>query len=253
MNPFARLFGASGDEQGGDAPDTRPRRGRAVRLLLLAVKTVVGVLALTVLLILPWRWIPPPTTSFILQLGGPEDGAPKSAHRRWVPWEAISEHLPISIVAAEDQHFPTHNGFDFEAIQQVIEEDRNRSRGASTISQQLAKNMYLWPARSYFRKGLEAYLTGFIELLWPKRRILEVYMNVVEYGPGIYGAEAASRTYFGKPAASLTPYEAALLAAVLPNPRGRSANRPSAFVQRRAQWILRQVRQLGGSDYLATL
>lgn len=172
---------------------------------------------------------------------------------RWVPMEEISPHLAIAAVASEDQLFPEHHGFDLKAIAEALEDDRGRRRGASTISQQVVKNLYLWPGRSYVRKGLEAYLTVLVEATWPKRRILEVYLNVAELGPGVFGAEAAARAFYGKGARDLSLYEASLLAAVLPNPKGRSAARPSPYVARRAADIRRQVGNLGGAGYLEDL
>jgi monofunctional biosynthetic peptidoglycan transglycosylase len=204
----------------------------------------------TLLLVLPWRWLPVPTSSFMLR-SWVESRQWPSQH--WVPWEEISPHLAIAVVAAEDQKFPLHHGFDLQAIQEALDDDGGRRRGASTLTQQVAKNLYLWPGRSLLRKGAEAYLTAVIELTWPKRRILEVYLNIAEFGPGIYGAEAAGRHFFGRKAKNLTPRQAALLAAVLPSPRRRSPVRPSALVTRRADRIERQVRNLDGAAYLRSL
>jgi len=150
-------------------------------------------------------------------------------------------------VAAEDQKFLDHEGFDFESIEKAVElnKRRGRSRGASTISQQVAKNLFLWPGKNYLRKGLEAGYTILIEALWPKRRILEVYLNIAEFGDGTYGVEAASRRFFHKPSSRLTRYEGALLAAVLPNPKRMRADRPTRYVERRAWWIERQMMRLG--------
>jgi monofunctional biosynthetic peptidoglycan transglycosylase len=196
---------------------------------------------------LPLRWIHPVTTSFILQ-----DRAASSAEMRkgWSSIEEMSRHLPIAVVAAEDQMFPFHHGFDLESISKAMNEDRERPRGASTISMQLAKNLYLWPGRSMLRKALEAWFTVLIELFWTKERILEVYLNVVEFGEGVYGAESASRHHFGKSVSQIGPYESARLAAVLPNPKLMSAGNPSSYVRRRAAQITSEVRRLGGSDYL---
>ena len=156
------------------------------------------------------------------------------------------------MVAAEDQKFPHHRGFDVEAIQDAMAEadDGARMRGASTISQQVAKNLFLWSGRSFVRKGFEVWFTVWIEALWPKRRIIEVYLNIAEFGDGVYGAHAASERYFRIAPSALDAQQAALLAAVLPNPRKLHAQNPSAYVQRRAAWIQRQMRQLGGTDYL---
>jgi monofunctional biosynthetic peptidoglycan transglycosylase len=201
------------------------------------------------------RWLPPPATSFMAnrwleaRLGG-EDGF--ALRYDWRNAGEISPNLPIALVAAEDQDFPNHHGFDFKAIDKAMDSNKRgrKLRGASTISQQLAKNLFLWQGRSYLRKGLEAWYAVLIEATWPKRRILEVYANVVEFGDGIYGAEAASRHFFGKPAARLTLSESARLAAVLPSPRRYDAGRPGPYVQRRARWIEGQVRHLGGPSYL---
>ncbi len=172
---------------------------------------------------------------------------------QWIPWNKISRQLAICIVAAEDQKFPVHYGFDLESVTKAAQENRRWIRGASTISQQVAKNLFLWSGRSFLRKGIEAYLTLFIESLWPKRRILEVYLNIAEFGPGIFGAGAASERLFKKPASTLTLQEAALLAAVLPNPKRMSALEPSDYVRTRANAIQAAVRKLGGVYYLAPL
>jgi monofunctional biosynthetic peptidoglycan transglycosylase len=171
----------------------------------------------------------------------------------WRDAEQISKQLPLALVAAEDQHFPTHSGFDFAAIEKARTNNAKgrKVRGGSTISQQLAKNLFLWRGRSWVRKGLEAWYTVLIEALWPKSRIMEVYVNVIEYGDGIYGAQAASRRFFGKDASGLGPAEAARLAAVLPNPRKYNAAKPGPYVQRRTRAIQRQMRALGGPAYVA--
>ena len=225
------------------------RFGRWGRLV---VAVVLAWVALTVLLVLPWRWIPPPTTAFMLQervFGG------GTVHHQWVRWDDISPHLPIAAVAAEDQKFPGHFGFDFDSIADAMEEKRRggRLRGASTISQQVAKNLYLWPGQNLVRKGLEAYFTVAIELMWPKRRILEVYLNVAEFGPGVFGVLAASRHAFLREPGDLTPRQAATLVAVLPSPKRMSAASPSEYVMRRAREIQEAVAQLGGAGYLSGL
>jgi monofunctional biosynthetic peptidoglycan transglycosylase len=161
----------------------------------------------------------------------------------WVPLQRISPALRAAVIVSEDQRFYEHRGFDWKSMGDAIGEwrDGERLRGASTISQQLAKNLFLWPGRSLFRKGLEAWLTFWIEALWPKTRILEVYLNVIELGDGVFGAEAASRRYFGSAAAHLRRPQAALLAAILPSPRRSSVARPSATLRERQRWILRQI------------
>ncbi|TDB51689.1 monofunctional biosynthetic peptidoglycan transglycosylase [Photorhabdus khanii] len=171
----------------------------------------------------------------------------------WVGHEQISPNIALAVIAAEDQKFPQHWGFDLDAIENALEHNQNNSgrlRGASTISQQTAKNLFLWDGRSWLRKGLEAGMTFTIELAWSKSRILTVYLNIVEFGEGIFGVEEASRYYFHKSASQLTASEAALLAAVLPNPHRYKVNAPSAYVLQRQQWILRQMRLLGGVNYL---
>ncbi|MEA1062537.1 monofunctional biosynthetic peptidoglycan transglycosylase [Erwinia sp. HR93] len=174
------------------------------------------------------------------------------AHSKWVEMDKISPWMPLAVIAAEDQSFPSHWGFDVASIQRVIKgaDEEKRLRGASTLSQQTAKNLMLWNGRSWVRKGLEAGLTCGIELAWTKRRILTVYLNIAEFGEGVFGVQAASMHYFHKPASRLTQPEAALLAAVLPNPLRFKVNRPSGYVLQRQQWILRQMRQLGGRVFL---
>ncbi|AJQ93060.1 membrane carboxypeptidase (penicillin-binding protein) [Gynuella sunshinyii YC6258] len=169
---------------------------------------------------------------------------------RWTDLDDISAQLPLAVISSEDQKFPDHMGFDFEAIADALEEQRKRPRGASTITQQLAKNLFLWPGRSYVRKGLEAWFTLWMEWLWPKQRIMEVYLNVIEYGPGVYGVTTASERFFHKSPARLTRTEASLLAAVLPNPKRMSASQPSAYVWSRSYEIRQAMRALGGISYL---
>ncbi|MBU9867438.1 monofunctional biosynthetic peptidoglycan transglycosylase [Rahnella aceris] len=172
------------------------------------------------------------------------------AHSDWVPMSEISSPMALAVMAAEDQKFPTHWGFDVDAIQSVLDKDGGKMRGASTLSQQTAKNLFLWDGRSWVRKGLEAGLTVGIETVWTKRRILTVYLNIAEFGDGVFGVEQAAQHFFHKPASRLTASQAALLAAVLPNPHLFKVNAPSAYVIRRQQWILRQMSQLGGESFL---
>ncbi|ELY4510834.1 monofunctional biosynthetic peptidoglycan transglycosylase [Cronobacter dublinensis] len=175
------------------------------------------------------------------------------AHSDWVSMDEISPWMGLAVIAAEDQKFPEHWGFDMAAIQKAVShnERSRRIRGASTLSQQTAKNLFLWDGRSWLRKGLEAGLTLGIETVWSKRRILTVYLNIAEFGEGVFGVEEASQRYFNKPARRLTASEAALLAAVLPNPLRFKATAPSGYVRARQQWILRQMRQLGGESFMA--
>jgi monofunctional biosynthetic peptidoglycan transglycosylase len=233
------------------------RRGRVRtwfrRFVLLGAAFVV----VSVLQVLVLRWVPPFGSAFMVgrQVDSLLAGEFRAAvDYRWRPRERISANLPIALVAAEDQNFPLHRGFDMVAIRKAMDHNARgkKVRGASTITQQLAKNLFLWQGRSWLRKGLEAWYTVLLETLLPKQRILELYANVAEFGDGVYGAEAAAQRFFGKPAARLTPSESARLAAVLPAPKKYSASRPGPFVARRAQWIERQVRHLGGAAYLAT-
>ncbi|HEY0914345.1 MAG TPA: monofunctional biosynthetic peptidoglycan transglycosylase [Solimonas sp.] len=183
------------------------------------------------------RWLPPPTTAFMLQ-------SPKHpVQYEWVPASRIAEVARKAVVASEDQKFWDHNGFDLEAIEKARKHNKKskKRRGASTISQQTAKNLFLWSGGGYFRKGVEAGITVLMEALWPKQRILEVYLNIAEFGPGIYGVEAASQAYFNKPAAKLSANEAARLAAVLPSPRRWGAKAPGPYVQKRVRWIMGQM------------
>jgi monofunctional biosynthetic peptidoglycan transglycosylase len=173
----------------------------------------------------------------------------------WVDLRRISPSAAVAVIASEDQAFPYHSGFDFNAIREAMEasEHGKRLRGASTISQQVCKNLFLWPGRSLARKALEAYFTVLIETLWPKERILEMYLNIVQLGKGVYGVQAAAQRYFHMPAARLSDEDAALLAAVLPNPVRLHADRPSAYVLGRRDVILEQMRGLGGTAYLQAL
>ncbi len=209
----------------------------------------------SVLAVLSLRWINPLFTAFMAESQVSawlsRDSDYVSRHS-WVALDRISPNLPLAVVASEDQKFPDHWGFDVEAIEKAyaLNQHSHKVRGASTISQQVAKNLYLWSGRSYFRKGLEAYFTVLIEALWPKRRILEIYLNVAEFGSGTYGAEAAAQRFFHKPASRLSRSDAAVLAAVLPNPQRYSATSPSRYVQQRRDWILGQMQALGGPEML---
>lgn len=175
------------------------------------------------------------------------------AHSDWVSMDEISPWMGLAVIAAEDQKFPEHWGFDVSAIEKALEHNErneNRIRGASTLSQQTAKNLFLWDGRSWVRKGLEAGLTLGMETVWSKKRILTVYLNIAEFGDGVFGVEAAAQRYFHKPASRLSLSEAALLAAVLPNPLRFKANAPSGYVRSRQAWIMRQMRQLGGESFM---
>jgi monofunctional glycosyltransferase len=216
---------------------------------------VLACVAASVLAVAALRWINPPFTAFMAEAQiaawTSRDSNYVSRHS-WVDLDQISPNLPLAVVASEDQKFPEHWGFDVAAIEKAyaLNQHSHKVRGASTISQQVAKNLFLWSGRSYFRKGLEAYFTLLIEGLWPKRRILEVYLNIAEFGYGTYGAEAASQRFFRKPATRLTRGDAAVLAAVLPNPERLSAAAPTRYVQQRREWILGQMQALGGPEML---
>jgi monofunctional biosynthetic peptidoglycan transglycosylase len=233
----------------------KPRRSLWRRLLRVIWICTFGWIVLTVLLVLLLRFVPPPTSAFMLErsFAALRTGERNySTKYHWVPWEKVSAELPIALIAGEDQKFPVHHGFDVQAIADALDEadEGERLRGASTISQQTAKNLFLWGGRSFVRKGLEAYFTVLLEIAWPKRRILEVYLNIAEFGDGIYGADAAAHEFFRKAPAQLSAHEAALLAAVLPNPKKLRVDRPSNYVLHHAEWVERQVRQLGGVNYL---
>ncbi|EKB49490.1 monofunctional biosynthetic peptidoglycan transglycosylase [Cecembia lonarensis] len=196
-----------------------------------------------------YRFVPVPITPLMvirLYEQAKDEKKALRLYKDWVSIQKISKHVPQAVVAAEDQKFLTHKGFDWEAMEKAWEQNKKgkRIKGASTISQQTAKNVFLWPGRTLVRKGLEAYFTFLIEFIWPKERIMEVYLNVIEMGEGIYGIEAAAQHYFKKPAEKLTRNEAALIAAVLPNPRRWNPARPTPYIQGRQVWILRQMNNL---------
>jgi monofunctional biosynthetic peptidoglycan transglycosylase len=234
---------------------TRRSRFGVRRLLIFALGGVALFLVASFLATLALRWIRPPTTAVTVErrLEAWREGRAYHVARQWARWDGISPQAALAVIAAEDQRFADHHGFDVESIQKAIDDHEQRGRrlrGASTISQQVAKNLFLWSGRSFVRKGLEAYFTALIELTWPKRRILEVYLNIVEFGDGVFGVEAASQRYFRKPAARLRAEDAALLAAVLPNPIRFRVDRPSAYVEQRRGWIVEQMAQLGGTAYV---
>lgn len=222
------------------------KRSLSLRLLRLLLLTALIWIALTALCVGLLRWVDPPTSAVMLRerITNPD----RQLQHRWTEWQRIAGPMKVAVIAAEDQTFPDHHGFDLQSINKALEErERGRVRGASTISQQVAKNLFLWNGRSWIRKGLEAYFTVLIEILWPKQRILEVYLNIAEFGRGIYGVGAASESLFRKSASRLNSSEAALLAAVLPNPKRLRANAPSRYVRSRQSWIMGQMRGLGGT------
>ncbi|MEH6464005.1 MAG: monofunctional biosynthetic peptidoglycan transglycosylase [Shewanella psychromarinicola] len=204
-------------------------------------------LLLLALLLLVFRFVAPPTTSFMLQ-------SPYPVTQHWISIDELPSQIPLAMVASEDQLFPEHFGVDFAAISKALNQydDGEGLRGASTISQQTAKNLLLWPGQSFARKGLEAMLAVSLEAIWGKRRILEVYVNVAEFGKGIYGVEAASQHYFNKSARYLTRNEAARLAVLLPSPRNRDPRNLSPYLRQRVVWVEQQMQQLG-TGYLAPI
>jgi monofunctional biosynthetic peptidoglycan transglycosylase len=204
---------------------------------------------LSIVTVIAFRWIPIPVTPLMIKrcVDQKMEGKPFKLTKDWESLQYISSDLPLAVITAEDQKFEEHFGFDLDAIEKAqVYNDRHKGKkmkGASTISQQTAKNVFLWPARSWIRKGLEVYFTFLIEIFWSKERIMEVYLNVIEMGPGIYGAEAASHYYFNKPAIKLNKNESAAIAAILPNPLKWSASHPSGYINRKKSWILRHMIQ----------
>lgn len=220
------------------------------RILRIIGKAILVFVAASIVSVIIFRFLPIPITPLVLQRmveqGIDKDRAVRFK-KEWVSIEEISKNMQLAVVCSEDQNFLRHFGFDIEAIKKAAAHNKKskKTRGASTISQQTAKNVFLLPTRSYIRKGLEVYFTFLIEVFWNKERILEVYLNVIEFGDGIYGAEAASKFFFNKNATSLTASEAALLAAVLPNPIKYKANAPGKYLQKRRKWIMRQMAHWG--------
>ena len=238
---FARWL-LRGRRPTGTGPPKWPRRLASILSRVLVAFVLASVLSVGAL-----RWIRPVTTAFILR---ERVFGEHPVEQGWTTWDKISPHMALAVVASEDQRFPRHHGFDLAQIRQALSD--GSGRGASTISQQVAKNLYLWPGGGLFRKGIEAWFTVLIETLWPKQRILEVYLNIAEFGPGVFGVDVAASRYFGKEPASLTVTEAARLAAVLPSPKRMSVARPSSYVKTRAAMIVRQMELLGAS-YLSDL
>jgi monofunctional glycosyltransferase len=229
--------------------------GRLLRWLL---KLVLALLLLAVGLVVLFRFVHPPTSAFMVEqrLAAMFDGDLGYRNRyEWVPLEGISQQAAIAVIASEDQQFAYHTGFDFKSIREAVRHNAagRRVRGASTISQQVAKNLFLWSGRSYVRKGIEAGFTLLIEWIWPKERILEVYLNIAQFGRNVFGVEAAAQQFYRRPARRLNREQAAVLAAVLPNPVRLRADAPSAYVLSRRNWILGQMNSLGGVRYLDEL
>jgi len=213
-------------------------------------KLMLWFLGLSIFSVIVFRFIPVPITPLMLIRCSEQliDGKDLKLKKDWVSIEKIAPTLPLAVFCSEDQNFLNHNGIDFESIEKALKDNKKRKikRGASTISQQTAKNLFLWPSRSYLRKGLEVYFTVLIEFFWSKERIMEVYLNIIEMGNGVYGAEAAAQEFFKKPASKLNKSESALIAAVLPNPRKFNAGKPSAYTKKRQAWVMRQMDLWGG-------
>lgn len=217
-------------------------------------KTCLWFLIVSIFSVIVFRWVPIYITPLVVirMVENKLDGKDASYKKTWKPLEEISPHLQLAVVCSEDQNYLKHNGFDFGAIEKAIKHNKThkRKRGASTISQQVAKNVFLWQSRSWIRKGFEVYFTFLIELFWSKERIMEVYLNVIEMGNGVYGAEAAAKANFNTTAVKLTKRQAAAIASTLPNPRKFSAKKPSAYINKRINWTMQQMRFWGGKlDY----
>ena len=228
--------------------------GKFVRRIFRAIRFAVFFFFIsTVVVAIVYRFVRPPVTplQLIRVAGQMVDGEKVVMKRQWVKFDDISPNMARAVIAAEDNNFLKHHGLDFKAIEKARELNKKRKRklGASTISQQTAKNVFLWPDRTWLRKGLEVYFTGLIEIFWGKRRIMEVYLNVIEMGDGIYGVGMASQHYFHKSASDLNRHEAAMIAAVLPNPRRWNAAAPTSYIQRRQQSILRVMGQVGKLEF----
>ena len=225
---------------------------RVRRILGILLKVTLAFLALSVLSVIVLRFMAPPFSALMVErrIGSWFAEGKYSPTYKWVSLDKIAPVMSAAVIASEDQKFSDHYGFDIDAIQRAMghNERSPRTKGASTLTQQTAKNMFLWSSRSWVRKGVEAYFTVLLETFWGKRRILETYLNIVEFGDGIYGVEAAAQYYFRKPASRLNSEEAAILAAVLPNPRRYKVKSPSPYVRDRQQWILQQMYQLDVSS-----
>lgn len=228
------------------------------KVYYLSLKIIALLIGLSVLWVLVYRWLDPPFTQLMLKRKITSffaDKKTKPLNYEWRDYNDISPHLGLAVIAAEDQNFPYHFGFDIEAIQKALKHNKGhrRKRGASTITQQVAKNVFLWESRNWLRKGMEVYFTFLIEVLWDKQRIIEVYLNVAEMGDLAFGAEAISKIHFNKPAKKLTVSQSALLAAILPNPRRYRILNPTGYIIKRQSWIISQMEQLGGIQYLKNI
>lgn len=223
------------------------------KTISIAKRVLIGLMLFSVFLILLMRWINPWGSMLMVERKIANGNI--TQQRIWKDWDQISDNIKIAVIAAEDQQFANHWGFDFKAINRALNYNKNnrKIRGASTITQQVAKNIFLWSSRNWIRKGVESWFTVWIELIWSKQRTLEIYLNSVEWGEGIFGIEAASRHYFGVSAKQLTKEQASLLAAILPNPRKWSPVNPNILTQKKAKWILGQMENLDTKKYLKKL
>ncbi len=217
------------------------------------LKIILWLFGFSIAIVIFFKWVPVPITPLMLirNIEQLQDDKKLVLKHDWVPIEEISKNLQLAVICSEDQNFLIHNGFDMDAIEKAIKHNKKgkRIRGASSISQQTAKNVFLWPQRSWFRKGMETYFTFLIELFWSKERIMEVYLNSIEMGNGVYGVEAASQFWFKKSAIKLNRNEAAAIAAILPNPLRYRANPATNYIQGRKNWIVRQMNFFGPLDY----
>lgn len=223
------------------------------RIFKFIFKLLLWLLVFSIGMVFLYKWVPVPVTPLMVirSVENYQDQKPMGWKHDWVSLDQISKNLQLAVICSEDQNFLKHNGFDVEAIEKAYLDNKKgkRIKGASTISQQTAKNVFLWPQRSWFRKGLEVYFTFLIESIWSKERIMEVYLNSIEMGPGIYGAEAAAIYWYKKPASKLSQYESASIAAILPNPLTYKANPATNYIERRKIWIVRQMGYFGKLEY----
>ena len=223
------------------------------RIFKFIFKLLLWLLVFSIGMVFLYKWVPVPVTPLMVirSVEDYQDQKPMGWKHDWVSLDQISKNLQLAVICSEDQNFLKHNGFDVEAIEKAYLDNKKgkRIKGASTISQQTAKNVFLWPQRSWFRKGLEVYFTFLIESIWSKERIMEVYLNSIEMGPGIYGAKAAAIYWYKKPASKLSQYESASIAAILPNPLTYKANPATNYIERRKIWIVRQMGYFGKLEY----
>ncbi len=231
---------------------SKKNRGFFIWFAIWLLRIVVSLIISSVAVVIAYKWVAPPITfTMIERRMAATDSSPEFLYE-WIPIEEVSPFVPLAVVASEDQLFPVHSGFDLKAIEKALESNKktNRIRGASTISQQVAKNLFLWQGRSWVRKGLEVYFTVLIEFFWDKERILEMYINVAEMGDMTFGVGAVATRYLKKLPFKITRHESALIAAVLPNPLKYKIAQPSRYVLGRQKWVIRQMGLLGGPTYL---